>query len=220
MTYSFDQSSGGETTPLEPSPKTLGYLRPHHIFKMNISGKTVTLRAIESRDLEQLQAWANDPDIQSGLGGWHFPISQSDQQKWYESLHASSPHQRFAVETGSLGLVGTANLVDIDWKNRHAFHGLMIGHPDARGKGIGIDAVMAIMRYAFDELGLRRLDGTMIAYNEASLRLYIGKCGWVEEGRQRDWYYRKGRYWDRIMVGITEQDYRSLLLRTPYWEKS
>jgi RimJ/RimL family protein N-acetyltransferase len=114
-------------------------------------------------------------------------------------------------------LIGTANLVDIDWKNRNAFHGLLLGDRDIRGKGYGVDTVMTLMRYAFEELGLERLDGSMIAYNEASLRLYIGKCGWKEEGRQRNWYYRQGRHWDRILVGVTRSDHAELLARDNYW---
>jgi len=76
------------------------------------------------------------------------------------------------------------------------------------------------MRYAFDELHLRRLDGSMIAHNEASLGVYCGKCGWKEEGRQRGWYYRAGRYWDKIMVGVTREDYLDLARSTQYWGTS
>ena len=47
-----------------------------------------------------------------------------------------------------------------------------------RGKGrkdFGRDAVMAVMRFAFDELGLVRLDGNMIETNTRSHRfLYQG----------------------------------------------
>ena len=186
---------------------------------MNIAGKKVLLRAIEPDDLPLLHQWANDPEIQSGLGGWHFPSSAEDQRKWYASFSLNSTAQRFAIETREHGLIGTANLVDIDWKNGNAFHGLMLGNKNTQGKGYGLDAVMAIMRYAFHELGLNRLDGSMIEYNEASLKLYLGKCGWREEGRQRGWYYRKGRHWDRILVGVTAADHAALLERTAYWSE-
>ncbi len=185
---------------------------------MNIRGKTVTLRAIEEADLPQLHLWGNDPDLWSMLGGWHFPSSLSQTRLWFQGLAGDPLNQRFAIDVPGTGLVGTANLVDIDWKNNNAFHGMMIGDQSMRGRGIGVDVIMATMRYAFDELHLRRLDGSMIAYNEASLAVYLGKCGWKEEGRQRDWYYRGGRYWDRIMVGVTEADYRTLADASGYWK--
>jgi RimJ/RimL family protein N-acetyltransferase len=184
---------------------------------MQIRGKTVTLRAIEQEDLPALHRWGNDPELWNLLGGWHFPTSLRQTQAWFEGLAGDPLNQRFAIDYPDVGLVGTANLVSIDWKNNNAFHGMMIGDPGMRGKGVGVDVIMAIMRYAFDELHLQRLDGSMVAYNEASLGVYCGKCGWKEEGRQRDWYYRGGRYWDRIMVGVTRDDYRALVDANGYW---
>ena len=126
---------------------------------------------------------------------------------------------RFIIETLEDGeMIGTANLVNIDWKNNHAFHGMMLGPTLARGRGYGRDTVMAVMRYAFDELHLERLDGDIIEYNEGSIRLYLGRCGWKEEGRQRRWHYRQGRYWDKIVVGVTRQDYATVVADTGYWD--
>jgi RimJ/RimL family protein N-acetyltransferase len=184
---------------------------------MNIRGKTVTLRAIEEDDLPAVHRWGNDPDLWALLGGWHFPTSLAQTRRWFEGLAGDPLNQRFAIDYPGTGIVGTANLVDIDWKNNNAFHGMMIGDASMRGKGVGVDTIMAMMRYAFDELHLRRLDGSMVAYNEASLAVYCGKCGWKEEGRQRDWYFRGGRYVDRIMVGVTEADYRALVDANGYW---
>jgi RimJ/RimL family protein N-acetyltransferase len=185
---------------------------------MSIKGKVVTLRAIEEGDLETLHRWGNDPDLWALLGGWRFPSSMAQMRRWFDGLPGDQLNQRFAIDYPGTGLVGTANLVDINWKDNNAFHGMMIGDPGMRGKGVGVDVIMAMMRYAFDELHLRRLDGSMVAFNEASLAVYCGKCGWKDEGRQRDWYYRRGQYWDRIMVGVHVDDYRALVAANGYWD--
>jgi RimJ/RimL family protein N-acetyltransferase len=151
------------------------------------------------------------------LGGWHFPSSKASTRAWFDKLLGDTLNQRFAITTEADGLVGMANILDIDWKNNHAFHGMMIGSEAVRGKGIGVDTIMTIMRYAFDELHFARLDGSMVEFNEASLAVYCRKCAWKEEGRQRNWYFREGRYWDRIMVGVTAEDYRELVARDRYW---
>ena len=185
---------------------------------MNIKGNKVLLRAIEENDLELLNKWANDPEIWYMLGSWHFPSSMEYQKRWFMSLQDDRLNQRFAIEAPDVGLIGTANLVQIDWKNNHAFHGMMLGDKDIRGKGYGTDAIMAIMRYAFEELHLERLDGSMIEYNTISLHVYCKKCGWKEEGRLRNWYFRKNRYWDKILVGVTRDDYFALIAENKYWE--
>lgn len=184
---------------------------------MNIHGKSVALRAIEFDDLLTLNKWANDPGIQEMLGGWHFPTNMNDQKKWFDGLSCNSLNQRYAIEAPEFGLIGTANLVNIDWKNRNAFHGMMLGDKEIRGKGLGVDTIMAIMRYAFDELGLMRLDGDMIEYNAASLGVYF-KCGWKQEGTKKNWFYRKNRFWDKIVVGVTRDDYYELINSNKYWD--
>jgi len=185
---------------------------------MNILGKKVTLRAIEAEDLPILHRWANDPEIWYLLDGWHFPVSMESTRRWFAALQDDALNQRFAVEAPDVGVIGTSNLVKIDWKNNHAFHGMMLGDVDIRGKGYGTDAIMAFMRYVFQELHLERLDGSMIEYNKPSLHVYCKKCGWKEEGRLRNWYFRKNRYWDKILVGVTRGDYFELVEKNKYWE--
>ena len=184
---------------------------------MNIVGKSVVLRAVEADDLPLLHKWSNDPETCYLVGSWHFPSSSRHMERWYERIQSDSLNQRFAVHADEHGLIGTANLMDINWKDRNAFHGMLLGDKPIRGRGYATDTVMAIMRYAFEELGLQRLDGSMIEYNNASHRLYVGRCGWKEEGLRRDWYWRKNRFWDKIVVGITRDDYFAHVQECGYW---
>jgi RimJ/RimL family protein N-acetyltransferase len=185
---------------------------------VSIPGKRVVLRAVEESDLPLLHQWANDEVLWANLGGWRFPSSLDSAQAWFAGLKSDPLNQRFVIETIDEPLViGTANLVDLDWKNRHAEHGMLLGSPDLRRKGYGRDTVMAVMRYAFDELGLERLHTDIIAYNEASLRLYVDACGWTVEGRQRRGHYRQGQFWDRVLVGVTREDYATLIAASGYW---
>lgn len=176
---------------------------------MNIGTKRLLLRAIELKDLPQLHAWANDPEIQYRLGGWHFPTSTRDQEQWIGSLHCQSADQRFAVQRTDGVVLGTANLVSIDWKNRTAFAGLMLA-PAYQRMGFGTEIVMALMNYAFNELGLVRLDTDIIEYNEASLALHL-RCGWTVEGRKNKAYFRKGQHWGKVILGITRDEAESVL---------
>lgn len=184
---------------------------------MNIHGRIVTLRAIEPEDLPLLKDWSNDAEIQRLLGGWHFPTSMADQRAWLAGLNCRSNDQRFAIDAPGVGLVGTANLVNIDWKNRTAFHGMLLGKREQQQRGLGRDTIMTIMRYAFDELGLAHLDGDMIEYNASSLKVYVERCGWEVQGRKRGWYFREGRRWDKVLVGVSAEIYRENVARTGYW---
>ena len=185
---------------------------------MNIKGKLLTLRAIEHEDLHTLHGWANDPVTQDGIGEIHFPSSLDLHEAWFANLKSDHLNQRLVVETPERAIIGLSSIIKIDWRNRHAWHGLVIGDSSHRGKGYGIDAIMATMRYAFDELGLERLDGSMIEYNSQSIATYCGpKLGWREEGRKKNYFYRKGRFWEQVIVGVTRADYQAVVAATNYW---
>lgn len=177
---------------------------------MNIYGQKIILRAIEYEDLTSLLLWNNDPEIQSMLGGWHFPVSRLIQEKWWQQIAGDETNQRFAIESKEHGLIGTANLVAINWKDRNAATGLMIGAKNLRRQGFGTDTVMTVMRYAFEELNLQRLETTIIEYNQPSYRLYVERCGWREEGRKSKYYWRRNRYWDQVLVAMLRERYYSL----------
>ena len=186
---------------------------------MNIKGKIVTLRAVELEDMELLRGMLNDPEMEKAVVGWSFPVSKYSQQKWHESAIGNQKNQRYVIETNEDGAVGIAKLYDIDWKNRRATHGIKLANKERRTKGIGTDTIMAIMRYAFDELGLHRLDGSWFDDNIASKGVYT-KCGWTVEGVKREYVYKGGEYKDLSIVGILAADYYALIKRNHYWEEN
>ena len=177
---------------------------------MNIQDRNITLRAIELEDLTQLQVWANDQDIQYMLGGWHFPTNMNDQQNWYNTLSCSSNNQRFMVINNDGIKIGMANLVNINFKDGNAEHGLLLDQKYQR-QGYGYSVVMTMMKYAFNELRLNRLETTIISNNQPSLNLFINKCGWQQEGVLRKWYFRQGQFIDKVILGILKEDYINLV---------
>lgn len=184
---------------------------------MNIQGKIVTLRAMRNEDMHMICDMFNDPELENLVVGWAFPLSYEQQQAWFEKHFLDNNNFRFIIETPEDGAVGIATLTDIDWKNRRATHGIKLANKKNRTKGVGTDSVMAIMRFAFDELGLHRLDGSWFESNVASKGLYT-KCGWKAEGIRRDYIYKRGEWRDLTVVGVTENDYRKLISENHYWE--
>lgn len=183
---------------------------------MNIKGKIVTLRQMTQSDLQMVCDMFNDPELENFVVGWAFPLSIEQQRQWFEKNIGDQRNFRFVIESPEDGPVGIATLVDIDWKNRRATHGIKLANKERRSKGIGTDTVMAIMRYAFDELGLHRLDGSWFDFNVASKGLYA-KCGWKEEGVLREYVYKQGKWRDLTTVGVLESDYRKLIADKDYW---
>ena len=177
---------------------------------MSISGKKVYLRQMELSDMPAYQEMLNDESISANVVGWSFPVSAFEQEAWFKSAVNDSRNRRFSIvlkETDEV--VGMVTLSSIDWHNRSATHGIKLLSSCPKGQGIGTDAVIALMRYAFEEVNLNRLDGSWLDYNQASKHLYE-KCGWYEEGTKKEAIWRNGRYHDLIIAGITKAEYLAI----------
>lgn len=177
---------------------------------MNLYGDKIKLRALEPDDMEFLRETVNNPEIEKLVGGWSFPISKKQQMDWYEKIINDKTSLRFAIETDEDGIIGMADLRNIDWKNRVAFHGIKIGNKEYRGKGYGKDVVFTIMKYAFEELQLNRLEVTILESNIASQKLYIDKCGLVVEGVKRNCVFKNNKYHNQLVLGILREEYFNL----------
>jgi RimJ/RimL family protein N-acetyltransferase len=170
---------------------------------------------MEADDMELYREMANDPETERLLGGWSFPIAPCEQEAWYQKAVTDKKNLRFTVvarETGEA--VGMVNLVDLDWKNGSAFQGIRLA-ASGRGKGYGMDAVMSLMRYAFEELRLHRLNSSIIQYNFRSQKMYE-RCGWKIEGKKEQAVFRNGRYWDLLITGILRADYERAKIELGY----
>ena len=128
-------------------------------------------------------------------------LIQKDQEK------DPPPFYLFAIRTlegdklvGYIGLDGEA------FPHGEIFVGIAIGEREAWGKGYGTDAMKVILRYAFQELNLRRVSLDSFEYNPRAIRSYE-KAGFVHEGRAREFLYREGRRWDLIFMGILREEW-------------
>jgi RimJ/RimL family protein N-acetyltransferase len=97
-------------------------------------------------------------------------------------------------------------LANINWRNRTATVGLSIALQADRGKGYGTDATVTLLRFGFKHLGLYRVTAAVAEYNSGAQRI-LEKCGFVQEGRERQAIYSGGRRWDRLVYGLLRTEF-------------
>ena len=175
-----------------------------------LSGKRLYLRPVEAGDLAACCLWMNDPAVrQSLLTQW--PVDEIGERQWFESHDRGRPRHDITlaiVLRDGDRLIGTMGLYGIDWRNRRASTGTVIGEKDCWGQGYGSEAKQLLLAYAFDTLGLHRLDSEVLASNLRSLQCQK-KCGYVEEGRRRQAVFANGAWVDIILIGILADDWRA-----------
>ena len=84
--------------------------------------------------------------------------------------------------------------------------GYWIGKP-YWNQGYGTEAAGAVIRYAFEELGLNRVYATHFTRNPASGRI-LQKIGMIHEGRLRQQVKKWDAYEDLDHYGILKSEYK------------
>src|SRR5271156_3605857 len=178
-----------------------------------MDGKIVRLRGYEKGDVDAIMKWINDEEITDLLGGdmLVYPISSITEEKFIEAAAGPSDTQKnFAIETlAERKYIGGISFNVIDWRNRSAVVGIVIGDKSLWGKGYGTDAMRVLLRLAFDKMNLHRVYLRVYAFNERAIASYE-KCGFRREGVLREQRYHDGKYHDAIVMGLLESEYRAM----------
>ena len=136
------------------------------------------LRKIEPSDLPFLYQWENDATMWAD-SDTHNPLSRHDLHQYIENTTGDiyrDGQLRLIVERrderGEVReILGCIDLFDFDARNRKAAIGMYIA-PEARGKGVGKQAVQQLLDYAFDFLHLRMVYAIISVHNIACSHIY------------------------------------------------
>jgi len=170
-------------------------------------GEKVILRALTQSDLPKLNVWRNNPEVTKNLLGWSWPRSIEQEEEWLKASYQDKENLRLAVDNKLDGrFIGMAGLYRIDWKNRNAVIGIMIGEKEFWQKGFATDIGFTLMSYAFYELNLHRIVGEMLKENLASQNL-CRAWGFTYEGTLREADYRRNKYQDIVIMSILKEEF-------------
>jgi RimJ/RimL family protein N-acetyltransferase len=175
-----------------------------------ILGQKVRLRAIERDDLPTFVRWFNDPEVLHYLL-MYIPMSLAEEEKWFEEQLQRRDGRIFIIEAidGDQPVhIGNTGIHDVDWKNRTAEVGIVIGEKDYWGKGYGTDALKTLLRFAFHEMNLNRVQLRVHDYNARAIRCYE-KCGFRNEGCQRQALFRDGKYHDVLLMSVLADEFQA-----------
>ena len=169
-----------------------------------LRGERVQLRALERGDLPTIVRWFNDPAVRRRLARVE-PMSLAEEERWFDALLRATTEVVFGIDDDDGALVGTCGLHRIDWRNRQAALGIVIGDAADQGRGLGTDAVRTLLRHAFANLGLHRVEATVRPENAASRRV-LAKVGFREEGLLQRYLHVDGAWRDHLLVAMTAEE--------------
>lgn len=165
------------------------------------------LRELEHKDLIAINKWRNNPELIALLGAPYRYINLSVDEGWFNSYMNNRSNQvRCAIVTeDSDEILGLVSLTNINQLNQSAVFHIMIGENKNQGKGIGTFAVKEMLKHAFNNLNLHRVELSVLATNERAQNLYE-KCGFTKEGTLRKNTYKDGIFVDMHIYSILKEE--------------
>jgi RimJ/RimL family protein N-acetyltransferase len=170
---------------------------PSVLLRARIDGDEEVLFRIAS-ELETWEERSPQPPAPLTRAAFDRRLARTDEDE-------SGDNVRFIIEADGTA-VGSIGLFGFDAYVRHAEVGITLV-PEARGRGIGTEAIRRIVEFGFVRRNLRRIHLQAIASNAGALRAYE-RAGFVVEGRQREHAWVRGAYEDIVLMGILRSEWR------------
>ena len=181
-----------------------------------IRGKTTTLRLPVEADLDEYNRWMADMRIRHAHGVWHEPAMPATWKERFKETAKERNAVLWSIDAANR-LVGLA--AGNFWSPTEPGFSLrqFVIDPDEWRKGFGFDAALALHRFLFDYLDLRRCGLELRADHTAGLRI-ADRLGYAEYARGHEVHYRDGAYVDEKQLfmnkdawlerwGETEREY-------------
>ena len=174
-----------------------------------ITGKTIDLCSLNSKNAKLYAKWSNDPKVRA-FARWETPIRVEDIKKMFEPQEGRVPnfivfeiwHKKDKKPLGQCGL-GRINWVH-GWANAFLF----IGEPEYWNKNIATEATEMLVEYAFNELNLNKLQIGAAVENIGSWSV-AEKVGCKFEGIQKADMYVNGKYHDGKTYRILKEEWKN-----------
>lgn len=167
------------------------------------------LRELERKDISEINVWRNNQELIDTLGAPFRYISPEVDMEWYEDYmrNRGSAVRCAVVEEGFDKILGLVSLTNIDFINRSAQFHIMIGRKENQNRGMGRFAISEMLRHAFKNMNLERVELTVLETNKRAQHLYE-RMGFVYEGEQRCSKYKNGDFFNMRMYSILKREYQ------------
>jgi len=165
-----------------------------------LTGKHISLRALEPEDLEFLFTIENNESFWE-VSHTQTPFSKFILKQYLENSHLDiyeAKQLRLIIEENqSKKTVGTIDIFDFNPQHKRAGLGVLIVD-EAQQKGYASETLALITEYCFTHLHLHQLYANITSDNSNSIRLFE-KFDFKQIGIKKDWIFTKGKFKDEIL---------------------
>ncbi|AFL52271.1 RimJ/RimL family protein N-acetyltransferase [Sinorhizobium fredii] len=169
-----------------------------------LQGARLTLRRPTREDVDVRLALRRHKEIIEAYGGTFDPDAPFTREH-AEAAIRYIEEQEYAWVIDAGRFIGHVRFHSIDRQDRRAALAIGIDDPAYLGRGYGTEAIRLALTHAFST-GLHRISLRVLASNSRAMACYR-KCGFVEEGREREAAFVNGGWEDDIIMGVLDREF-------------
>lgn len=165
------------------------------------------LRQWNLDDIDDLVEGLNNINVSKWLAGAPYPYTIEDAQAFINKSIENNLYNFAIVLKSNNKVIGGTQLTNISYTNGTAGGGIWLNEK-YQGYGYGTEAFGARIKYAFEVLGLRRLENGYFKDNERSHKMQL-RFGYKDEGIRRQKFISKatGRLEDEYITGLLKDEW-------------
>jgi RimJ/RimL family protein N-acetyltransferase len=187
-------------------------LKTNFAAKPTLAGELVLLRPVEAADASGLAAI--DPETER-LTGSHLDdgFTIDNLETWYATRAEHDDRLDLSIIERATGeWAGEVVLNELSLLNESCGFRILLQGPRFYGRGLGSEATRLVIDYAFNVVGVHRIELEVYDFNPRARHVYE-KVGFVYEGTKRDALRWDGEWVDCHCMGLLERDWRRLAQR-------
>ena len=167
-----------------------------------IETERLILRQWDLNDVNDIVEGLNNINVTKWMAGAPFPYTIDDAKYFIKNALENKSYYFAIVLKSENKVIGGTQLTDINFSNGSAGGGIWINEK-YHGFGYGTEAFGARIKFAFEDLGLRRLENGYFKDNEKSHKMQL-RFGYKDEGIRRQRFVSKatGKIEDEYITGL------------------
>ena len=168
----------------------------------------IYMRLLEISDLDEY--WKEgfespDEDMFYYTGTTHYP-NKEEIERFIVKSSNDSARRHFLICNNKNSIIGECVLMDIDAEYKSCSYRIAIFNKTNFNKGIGYKATKEVLKYAFKNLKLHRIELEVFDYNPRAKAMYE-KCGFKEEGIKRDALFINEEFHNIYIMSILSYEF-------------
>jgi RimJ/RimL family protein N-acetyltransferase len=167
----------------------------------------IELRDFRAEDAAAVHRWFNDSRVTADLVGRRETFTQDDARGWVERAMDTSRDRKWAILLdGNEQPVGFVALFGLERETGPEL-AVLVGDPDAWGKGVAREAERQACIHAFEDHGAHRVHAEIPATNRAAQKV-VTFLGFVREGVMRRAIRRGDEVIDNEVWGLLPEEFK------------